>query len=340
MGQFAADFFRAMLPLDSFCVDLREYAKVGKIGSGGFSSVKQYRRRRDGRLFAVKTIDREVEKPWTQQMFFRELTILIALRHPAVLHLEGFALPCGGELGNKLRIVTDLMPHGNLQDQEERAASGSPSPEFDATRKSILLFGTAVAMRYIHELHIVHRDLKAGNIFLDEHWEPRVADFGLSKVIDRKLVMSGALGTPYYMAPELFDPSSCAASYPLDVYAFGVIILSLWTNGVFNMTGTRALSIPMLASALQQGRRFQIPGYVPPRFEQLISVCWEQSPTDRPTFADIVQILSEDDMYIPGTDVEAFNEYRARIGQWRPDDVSVAKQEKSDVQPYDWDAVE
>jgi serine/threonine protein kinase len=328
-----------MLQLATFCIDLSEYEKVRKIGSGGFSSVKEYRRKRDGRLFAVKKIDRDVDQPSTQQMFFREVTILIALQHPAVLHLEGFTLPRDSGRGNSLRIVTDLMTHGNLQEQEERAASGSGSPEFDATHQSILLFGTAVAMRHVHELHTVHRDLKAGNIFLDEHWEPRLADFGLSKVIDRDLVMSGALGTPYYMAPELFDPTIGGASYPLDVYSFGIIVLSLWTNGIFTMSGTRVLSIPMLANALQQGRRFVIPDAVPERYRQLIVRCWEQLPRDRLTFVEIVQVLAEDDMYIPGTDLDAFNEYRARIGPWTPEETSVTNQEKSEVQQYDWDAV-
>jgi serine/threonine protein kinase len=328
-----------MLQLATFCIDLSEYEKVRKIGSGSFSSVKEYRRRRDGRLFAVKKIDQNVDQPSTQQMFFREVTILIALQHPTILHLEGFTLPRNSGEGNSLQIVTDLMSHGNLQEQEERAASGSGSPEFDATHQSMLLFGTAVAMRHVHELHTVHRDLKAGNIFLDERWEPRVADFGLSKVVDRDLLMSGAIGTPYYMAPELFDSTVGGASYPLDVYSFGIIVLSLWTNGVFTMNNTRILSIPILASALQQGRRFVIPDTVPQRFRQLIISCWEQRPKERPTFVEIVQMLADDDMYIPGTDVDAFNEYRARVGQWKQEETSVPNQEKSEVQQYDWDAV-
>jgi serine/threonine protein kinase len=270
-------------------------------------------------MVAVKRITKDVDKPGTQRMFFRELTILVSIRHPSILPIVGYTLPDRPDPGGVYTILTEFMPNGNLQKWEDQEAQGVPNPGFDATCKSKVVFGLAVAMAHLHSRHVVHRDLKSENVFLDGNWEPRLADFGLSKVIDRVLLMSGMMGTPYFMAPELFDQSPAGSGYPIDVYAFAVIVLSLFTRGEFKFKGKLVTGFPQLMQFIGKGDRFDVPQAVKPCYGQLIDACWRSVPSERPLSAEIVQILQDDDFYIDGTNLPEFNAYRQRLSAWRPE---------------------
>ena len=96
-------------------------------------------------------------------------------------------------------------------------------------KRSKIVYGIASAMAHLHRYNIVHRDLKPENIFLDENFNPILAYFGLSKFYKDKITMISRLGTPYYMSPEFFDDDK-EITNKIDVYAFGITLLSLFTT--------------------------------------------------------------------------------------------------------------
>jgi serine/threonine protein kinase len=296
--------------------DLSEYTKTSECGSGAFSSVYLYTHKRTREVVAVKRLSHEVDSPVTQTMFFREITILLSIGHPCILPFRGFNLPSAAH--SRFEIITEFMPNGNVQDHENAAARGGAPPEWNATCKSKVIYGTACGMAFVHRTHIIHRDLKAENVFLNQDWDPFIADFGLSKDIgaEKVLQMSAVMGTPYYMAPELFGDDGRNASYPIDVYAWGVIVLSLFTNGAFQFPNARITGLPLLVAMLHRGERFLIPQSVPEWLRELITSCWEAKPEMRPGFDDIVATLDQQEDWLPGTNMDVFREYKERITNW------------------------
>ena len=318
--------------LSEYAVDPSAFTTEAKLGEGAFSKVVLVKDK-DGKSLAMKKISANLKDPQMQTMFLREITILATLEHPTILRMAGYALP--SERHKYCAIYTEHMPHGTLKDVEDEVMGGEYVDWFDATVKSKVMFGVAVGMAYCHNRDIVHRDLKAENIFLDDRFEPRIADFGLAKMSDRVLIMSGTMGTPFYMAPELFKVNQeNRVSYSIDVYSYGMILLSLFTNGRFTMRGGPIRSLPELTRNLDRGRRWDIPEYVPEQIKQLMTRCWGD-PDERWSFKDIVRYLNENNVMFEGTDVERFDEYKRRLNGWRPpEDAELDDEPQELTQPY------
>ena len=95
----------------------------------------------------------------------------------------------------------------------------------------------ANAMTFLHGKSIVHRDLKPDNILLDENGVVKICDFGVAKMLggNDSANMTGQVGTPVYMAPELLLQTGIREhSNPqkFDVYSFGILIWALWSRRV------------------------------------------------------------------------------------------------------------
>ena len=187
-----------------------------KIAAGAFGEVCKGKLR--GKEVAIKRLQnfnlqlsqQQIEENLVQ--FREEISIMSNLRHPNLLLFIGACL----EPIDKICIITEYLSLGNLQDVLK-----NKNIRLDIKQKLQILKGIAQGMNYLHSLHppFLHCDLKTQNILLDHHFSPRVSDFGLSSV---KQSISGPIGSPYYMAPEiLVDKPFTTKS---DVYSFSIII--------------------------------------------------------------------------------------------------------------------
>ncbi|XP_021747974.1 LEAF RUST 10 DISEASE-RESISTANCE LOCUS RECEPTOR-LIKE PROTEIN KINASE-like 1.5 [Chenopodium quinoa] len=209
-----------------------------KIGDGGFGSVflgKLF----DGRTVAVKYLHRHGGKAVPTKSFCNEILILSSIEHPNLVKLHGY---CSDPRG--LLLVYDYIPNGTLADHlhgPNRQISGSLSWP---TRVDVAL-QIAIAIEYLHftvQPAVVHRDITATNIFVDQYMRVRVGDFGLSRLLvcpEKNLsgelpgsssgcVWTGPQGTPGYLDPDYHK--SFRLTEKSDVFSFGVVLLELITG--------------------------------------------------------------------------------------------------------------
>ena len=216
---------------------IREYEFLESLGKGGMGEVFKARHVLRDRLFAVKVIRKELSAdPQHRLRFLREARILLDLDHPAIVRsLDVF------EEQERLYLVMELLEGEPLSALLNRA-----TPRFAAGQALLLPILEAVA--HAHRLGIIHRDLKPSNVFIRKDGSVKVLDFGLAKELgDASLTTAGhGLGTPAYMAPEVFTGERKIAEIGPegDVYALGVIAYRLFT-------GRMPFDLPEEASSLE-----------------------------------------------------------------------------------------
>jgi WD40 repeat protein/serine/threonine protein kinase len=214
------------------------YDLLSLLGRGGMGVVYKARHRKLERLTALKMIlGGEHTDPEVLARFQSEATAVAQLTHPHIVQIYEV-----GEHQGRPYIALEYLDGGSLA----RKLAGAPLPPSVAARLVLLL---ARAVHFAHQKGIVHRDLKPSNVLLassqgseaiplgtgDEagHFEPKIADFGLAKRVERAsasgtladLTHSGAvLGTPAYMPPEQAEGRPGQTGPLADVYGLGAIL--------------------------------------------------------------------------------------------------------------------
>ncbi|XP_074295978.1 putative serine/threonine-protein kinase PBL28 [Silene latifolia] len=201
------------------------------IGKGGFGRVYKGVLR-SGEVVAIKKMELPPFKEAEGEREFRvEVDILSRLDHPNLVSLIGYCAD-----GKHRFLVYEYMPNGNLQDHINRISE----TKMDWSTRLKVALGAAKGLAYLHSssavgIPIVHRDLKPTNILLSTHFDAKISDFGLAKLMpegQETYATAMVLGTFGYFDPEY--TSTGRLTLQSDVYAFGVVLLEL-------LTGRRAL---------------------------------------------------------------------------------------------------
>jgi serine/threonine protein kinase len=195
-----------------------------KLGEGGFGPVYKGATH-DGKEIAVKKLS--MTSMQGQKEFRTEVKLVAKIQHRNLVKLLG----CCDEGSEKL-LVYEYLPNSSL---DKILFDPIKRKELDWKKRYNIILGVARGLLYLHEdsqPRIIHRDIKASNILLDENWNPKIADFGLAKLFPDNESYVGTLtkvaGTPGYMAPEYAMHSQLTAK--ADVYSFGVLLLELVTG--------------------------------------------------------------------------------------------------------------
>ncbi|KAF0979932.1 hypothetical protein FDP41_001085 [Naegleria fowleri] len=257
-----------------------------QIGSGSFSEV--YKGRWLGAIVAVKRfmINHHVESEEVIQDFIKESKLMSKLRHPNVVQFLGVCVQMP-----HLYMVTEFCERGNLQhilkDKKIKLS----------LRKTIsLALDAARGMLYLHSNNppIVHRDFKSANLLVDKNWSVKVADFGMSRILDSQQQMT-VCGTAETCAPEVLKRSMYTEK--ADVYSYGIVLWELFTRGqLYPGLGFYELSSRVVNEGLRPdmtGPRFT-EGHIPKEIVSLMTQCWDEDPNVRPDFGRIVEILEEE----------------------------------------------
>ena len=194
------------------------YAVERELGRGGMALVYLARDLKHHRDVAIKILRPQIAAHLGSERFLREIQIAARLTHPHILPLHD-----SGESGELLYYVMPFVAGESLR---ERLARDGPLPLEDALR---IAREVADALAYAHTQGVVHRDIKPGNILLEEG-HAVVADFGLARALSsaasEDLTTSGlAVGTPVYMSPE--QVAGTQVDGRTDIYSLGCMLYEM-----------------------------------------------------------------------------------------------------------------
>ena len=214
---------------------LGNYQILKEIGRGGMGVIYRARERNSQRTVALKRIlSVHAESRETLARFQHEAVIVASLHHPNILPIYEL-----GETEDGLPFFTmKHAPGGTLLE----AARGL---RHDPRRSVRLIAKVSRAMEYAHGERVLHRDLKPGNILLDEHGEPLVSDFGLAKSLEMPTDLTRTLtsfGTPGFIAPEQAHGPAKDLNPAADIYSIGAVLFYLLT-GRPPFVGENALAV-------------------------------------------------------------------------------------------------
>lgn len=270
---------------DKYIIDLNDYKIIKAIGSGGFGIVYLIEQESTHRLYSAKVSKFNIETVQDQKSFFHELEALSKTNHPSILSFLGFNLK-NFENDNFPTIITEYMSNGSL-DQALKKQSF-----LTMNNKYIILYGIAEGMKYLHSQGIIHRDLKPGNILLNDNLYPYICDFGLSKLSDlsiSSITFDSFVGTPVYMAPEIFLEKRLTNK--VDVYSFSIIAYQLITG---KDPFPDIKSIFKLQREVTNGKRPDLTCIENEYIRFLLNKWWSMEPDDRPTFKQIIEEIKDD----------------------------------------------
>ncbi|MCO5556681.1 hypothetical protein L7F22_010232 [Adiantum nelumboides] len=271
--------------------------KDSELGRGGFGTVYKAVLA-DGRTVAIKKL-MVSSLAKSQYDFEKEIQFLGQIKHRNLLALQGYYWTPQLQL-----LIYDFIPNGNLYSRLHEK-SRTEVPLSWPSRFKIAL-GTARGLAHLHHTchpQVIHYNMKSSNVLLDEGCSPKIADFGLANLIpmlDRYLVSSKFQSALGYMAPE-FACQSSRINEKCDVYGYGIMLLELVTGRrpVEYMEDDVVILCDYVRSLLDEGNPMicvdaNLHEYGDEEVLPVIKlglICTSQVPSNRPSMAEVVQIL-------------------------------------------------
>ncbi|CAN4078661.1 unnamed protein product [Withania somnifera] len=261
---------------DDWEIDIRLLKFENKVASGSFGDL--YKGTYCSQEVAIKVLKPENLNMDMVKEFSQEVFIMRKIRHKNVVQFIGACTR-----PPNLCIVTEFMSRGSIYTflHKQRGAFKLP------TLLKVAI-DVSKGMSYLHQNNIIHRDLKTANLLMDEHGVVKVGDFGVARVQAQTGVMTAETGTYRWMAPEVIEHKPY--DHKADVFSFGIVLWELLTGEI-----PYAYLTPLQAAigVVQQGLRPTIPKSSHPEFAELLEKCWQQDPTQRPDFSEILDILKQ-----------------------------------------------
>jgi len=258
---------------------MEKYTDCGKkLGKGNFSSVRLVERKADHKLLAMKMIDVDTNTGGLTEAVHNETAILKKLHHPNIVEFfETFVNE------DQLCIVMEYCDQGDLQQKiKETQKEG-----MYFTEERILGWFTQIclAVQYLHDNRIIHRDIKVHNTFLTSEGIIKLGDFGISKQLEQTGdLASTQTGTPFYLTPEMCLQST--SSHKSDIWMLGCILHELCSLEK-PFSGD---NIPNVIHKIMQEKHSSAPEHFTTLVHDLIDKLLEKDPNKRPSIENILSI--------------------------------------------------
>ncbi|PRQ31241.1 putative protein kinase RLK-Pelle-DLSV family [Rosa chinensis] len=279
-----------------------DFSDENKLGQGGFGAVYKGRLH-NGRYIAVKRLSKSSEQG--DREFKNEVTLVAQLQHRNLVSLLGFCLK-----GEERLLIYEYIPNKSLN---HFIFDPTSHGHLDWETRYKIIGGIVRGLLYLHEdsrLRIIHRDLKASNILLDEDMNPKITDFGMARlfVMDQTQGDTRSIvGTYGYMAPEY--ASHGRFSVKSDVFSFGVLVLEITTGKKSSSFRNGENDDDLLSYAWRNWMDNTILNIIDPmltagarseiiRCIHIGLLCVQENMNDRPTMAAVVSMLNSHSLTI------------------------------------------
>ncbi|KAM7523887.1 hypothetical protein LguiA_013789 [Lonicera macranthoides] len=276
----------------------KNFSQEYKLGEGGFGDVFKGILK-NGNVVAVKRIAMSSSRANTE--FETEVRLISNVHHRNLIRLLG----CCSK-SSELLLVLEYMANGSL----DKFLYGEKKGSLNWKQRSDIIFGTARGLAYLHEqfhVTIIHRDIKSSNILLDDDFQPKIADFGLARLMpeDQSHISTKFAGTLGYTAPEYAIHGQL--SEKVDTYSFGVVVLEIISGRRCNEIQADPLSDYLLENAwklYENDMHLKLVDetldpneYTPEEAKRIIEIalmCTQSPVSLRPTMSEVVVSLSGD----------------------------------------------
>ncbi|XP_050668127.1 focal adhesion kinase 1 isoform X2 [Leptidea sinapis] len=227
---------------------------------------------------AVKTCKMDADLD-TAEKFLEEAYIMQQFSHPHIIGLVGV---CSSP---PIWIVMELATLGEM-----RAYLQQNAHRLETCTLVLYIYQLSTALSYLESKKFVHRDIAARNVLVSTPTCVKLADFGLSKMVEDKSYYKASRGKlPIkWMAPESINFRRFTSAS--DVWMFGVCMWEILMLGVKPFSGVKNNDV---IGKLENGERLALPPRCPPRLYSLMSRCWSYEPSQRPTASHLKETLFE-----------------------------------------------
>jgi serine/threonine protein kinase len=262
-----------------------DYKLTELIGKGSFGRVYKATNTKEGKVVAVKIIDVDESDTLNPKLadtyseFLKEVNALQLLSDGGAQNINVVieALP----VGHAMWMVTEHCAGGSVATLMKPTAPGGLQEKWIIP----ILREVAVAIFWVHKQGIIHRDIKCANVLVTEIGGVQLCDFGVAGMMETKFdKRSTFIGTPHWMAPELFDPNAQYGT-EVDIWAFGSMVYEI-ASGLPPNVGAN-VGLPQFGGFLREHiPRLEGPQYTA-ELKDLVAFCLEESPQRRPTIQQV-----------------------------------------------------
>ena len=252
---------------------LGNYEILEQIGCGGMGVIYRARQRHSRRIVAVKRVlSYRADSQGALQRFRREAQAVASLDHPNILPIY------------EVSESEDGLPFFSMKFAEKGSLQENAASLRDQPRKCVQLMAkVAHAVDYAHSRGVLHRDLKPGNILLNDRGEPLVSDFGLAKLLDGNNDLTRSLttfGTAGFIAPEQAGDTAVDVTPAADVYSLGAVLFNVLA-GRPPFVGSNPVSVIRKASETQAPKLRSLAPSLDRDLETICARCLERDPKAR-----------------------------------------------------------
>ncbi|GFZ03183.1 S-locus lectin protein kinase family protein [Actinidia rufa] len=297
--------------LTTIQIATNNFSDANKLGEGGFGPVYKGKLP-DGKAIAVKRLSKNSGQGLEE--FKAEVKFIVKLQYNNLVRLIGCCTK-----GDEKLLVYEYMANTSL---DAFLFDATKCVELDWAKRANIINGTARGLLYLHEdsrLKIIHRDLKASNILLDDEMNPKISDFGTARTFYAKQVEAST--NRVYAMEGLFSTKS-------DVYSFGVLMLEVISgrrNGGFNLE-TRAQSLlPYAWRSWNEGKAEELIDRnvirtchvrEAVRWINIALLCVQEDPEDRPSMSKVVLMLGGKSEELPKPSEPPFSVGRFAVSDY------------------------